>query len=253
MGKALPFNKTHPSTDSTQTFCDLDSVPTNVDPDHDESVADESVALRKRIEYPVEVIRSAKRHKTVSARIIDGVIRVRIPNWMSSEEEHRAVENIVKRVRRSVQSNRIDLQMRARSLAKKYGLPVPASIIWSKVQRQRWGSCSRDGHIRISDRLTELPGWVLDFVIIHELTHLVVHGHGPEFQALVNRYPLAERAYGYLMAINDQLRVAPDPQANNDRASGSGARIDSDWPDPESQPHPTTIQVSGTGTVDGPN
>jgi len=46
---------------------------------------------------------------------------------------------------------------------------------------------------------------VLDHVLIHELAHLVVPHHGPEFDQIVSRNPLAERAIGYLIAVNDQV------------------------------------------------
>ncbi|MDE0701022.1 MAG: M48 family metallopeptidase [Acidimicrobiaceae bacterium] len=161
---------------------------------------------RMSTRYPVEVIRSDRRIKTVSARIVEGVIRVRIPSWMSSEEEDRFVTDIVERIEVQRRSNGIDLEGRARVLARKFDLPLPASIRWSKTQRQRWGSCStHSGHIRISDRLVDVPPWVLDHVIVHELAHLVVPNHSAAFDALVQRNPLAERAIGYLMALNDRV------------------------------------------------
>ncbi len=156
--------------------------------------------------YPVEVIRSDRRNKTVSARIVDGVIRVRIPAWMSAEDEARFVNDVVDRIERERRSSAIDLEARARGLADEYGLPHPASVTWSKIQRQRWGSCTiGSGEIRISDRLVDVPPWVLDSVLIHELAHLVVADHGPDFEAIVERYPLQERATGYLMAVSDRL------------------------------------------------
>ena len=45
-------------------------------------------------------------------------------------------------------------------------------------------------------------------MIVHELAHLVVAEHSPEFQALVNRNPYAERAEGYLLALSDLGRTA---------------------------------------------
>ena len=68
-------------------------------------------------------------------------------------------------------------------------------------QAWRWGSCTpSDGAVRISSRLAREPGWVLDYVIVHELAHLLVASHGQAFWALVNRYPRTERARGFLMA-----------------------------------------------------
>jgi hypothetical protein len=45
------------------------------------------------------------------------------------------------------------------------------------------------GTIRISDQLRSVPVWVLDHVLLHELVHLVHHGHGPEFRQLADRHP----------------------------------------------------------------
>jgi predicted metal-dependent hydrolase len=165
--------------------------------------------------YPVEVIRSERRVKTVSARIIDGVIRVRIPAWMSEAEERRFVDEIVTRIEQERRSHAIDLDNRAAQLAERFDLPRPESIRWSKNQRQRWGSCSiHSGHIRISDRLVDVPPWVLDHVIVHELAHLEVADHSPAFHALVERNPLAERAIGYLMAVSDRLDRAGTDEAD---------------------------------------
>jgi predicted metal-dependent hydrolase len=52
----------------------------------------------------------------------------------------------------------------------------------------------------VSARLVGFPMWVLDYVIVHELAHLVVDRHDAEFWKVVNRYPKAERAIGYLIA-----------------------------------------------------
>ena len=50
---------------------------------------------------------------------------------------------------------------------------------------------------------------MLDSVLIHELAHLVVPHHGPEFESIIARYPLNERATGYLMAVGDRLNQQP--------------------------------------------
>ena len=42
---------------------------------------------------------------------------------------------------------------------------------------------------------------VLEYVVLHELTHLTEADHGPAFKELMARYPKAERAEGYLMAL----------------------------------------------------
>lgn len=149
----------------------------------------------------VEVVRSARRRKTVSARQVDGLLRVSIPATMTAAEEQRWVGEMVRRFERCAKSGRVDLEQRAVRLAARLGLPRPTSIRWVDNQSSRWGSCTpEDGTIRISSRLGGEPDWVLDYVIVHELAHLVEPGHGAAFRALVDRYRLAERAVGYLMA-----------------------------------------------------
>jgi predicted metal-dependent hydrolase len=68
-------------------------------------------------------------------------------------------------------------------------------------QEWRWGSCTpADGAVRISSRVAAEPSWVLDYVIVHELAHLDAPSHDAAFWQIVNRYPKAERARGFLMA-----------------------------------------------------
>jgi predicted metal-dependent hydrolase len=104
-------------------------------------------------------------------------------------------------MRRRVDPASIDIAARARKLAKQYGLPRPKTVRWVDNMRQRWGSCTPDARsIRVSARLAAYPSWVLDYVLMHELAHFVHHNHGAKFDELVDRYPLAERARGFLIA-----------------------------------------------------
>ncbi len=150
---------------------------------------------------PVEVVRSPKRRKTVSAEIVDGVVRVRVPAWMNAAEIDQQVADLVPRLERRMRSEHIDLPARAQQLARRFALPEPVSVEWSDNQRRQWGSCQVEtGEIRLSRRLAEYPSWVLDYVLVHELAHLVHADHSPAFRALVDQYPRAERARGFLIA-----------------------------------------------------
>lgn len=168
----------------------------------------------------VEVVRSSRRRKTVQARVVDGKIRVLIPAWMSTAEEQRHVADMVRRLTRRAVSEHVDVEARAAGLAARYGLPRPAHIRFVDNQAARWGSCTpADSTIRLSSRLAAFPPWVLDYVIVHELAHLVEANHGPRFHALVDRYPRAERARGFLIAI-DLKAGAADIDGNDDVTAG---------------------------------
>lgn len=149
----------------------------------------------------VEVIRSHRRRKTIQAREVGGVLRISIPATLSKSEEAEWVAEMTRRMERRTAATSIDLEQRAGVLASRYGLREPASIRWVDNQQWRWGSCTpSQGSIRISSRLAKEPVWVLDYVLVHELAHLSYAGHGPRFWSLVERYPLTERARGFLIA-----------------------------------------------------
>lgn len=149
----------------------------------------------------VSVVRSAKRRKTVSARMVGEVLELRLPGWMGEADEAKWVEEMRRRFERKRSTDEIDVDTRARELARRYDLPQPRTVRWVDNQTSRWGSCTPDdGSIRVSSALAGWPRWVLDFVLVHELAHLVEANHGPAFRALVARYPKAERATGFLIA-----------------------------------------------------
>ena len=94
------------------------------------------------------------------------------------------------------------LAARAAELGDRYlgGLRA-RDVGWVAEQRSRWGWCSpRDGTIRLSLALADYPPWVRDYVLVHELAHLVVADHSAHFWEMVDRYPLTERARGFLIA-----------------------------------------------------
>ena len=166
---------------------------------------------------PVEVVRSKRRRKTVQAVVVEGRIRVHVPAWMSKSDEETYVAALVERLERQYRSDHVDLTQRARQLARRYDLPMPASVAWSSRQRSRWGSCSiGTAEIRVSDRLAAWPSWVLDYVLVHELAHLVEPNHSPAFHELVARYPKAERAKGFLIAKGQYEDDERDPVDEHD-------------------------------------
>ncbi len=160
----------------------------------------------------IEVRRSARRRRTATAYRERDTIVVLIPARTSRAAEDALVADLVGRVlarerRRAAPATDHDLQARAEVLAERYlsgsgEPPRPTAVRWVTNQQQRWGSCTpATGVIRLSSRLRALPGWVVDYVLVHELAHLLEPGHGPAFHRLVERYPRAERAEGFLEGL----------------------------------------------------
>lgn len=158
----------------------------------------------------VEVRRSRRRRRTVSAYRDGDTVVVLIPDRFTPDQERAWVKRMVKRLddrgsrARAIRGNDTALFTRAQELAKRYLGPKfrPASVRWVTNQRSRWASCTpSDGTIRLSRRLDGMPGWVVDYVLIHELAHLAEPDHNDRFWELVNRYPKAQRARGYLEGV----------------------------------------------------
>lgn len=159
-------------------------------------------------EGTIEVRRSARRRRTVSAFREQGRLVIAIPGSFTRRQEDEWVARMIERVKRSEarrQLSSTDLMERAERLAGEY-LPEgvrPSSVRWVTNQTTRWGSCTPlNGSIRISHRLQNMPSWVLDYVLVHELAHLVEVGHNEAFWEIVNRYPRTERARGFLEAVS---------------------------------------------------
>ena len=155
----------------------------------------------------VEVRRSAKRTRTVSAYRKDGKVIVMIPARFTRAEESEWVEEMLGKLERSeARTRRTDEQLmrRAKELSRDYlhGKAHPASIRWVDNMSQRWGSCTTgDATIRLSDRLQSMPVWVIDYVLLHELAHLLEPSHNQRFWHWVDKYPKAERAKGFLEGV----------------------------------------------------
>jgi len=160
----------------------------------------------------VEVRRSKRRTRTVTAYRDGDLLVVLIPARLSKAEEAHWVKEMSNRLlrgetKRRTPSKASDAALLARcdELSARYlgGRASPSSVRWVPAMRTRWASCTpADGTIRVSERLRAVPGWVLDYVLVHELTHLLVSAHNARFWELVREYPRTDRAIGYLEGIS---------------------------------------------------
>ncbi|MDT0322699.1 M48 metallopeptidase family protein [Streptomyces millisiae] len=155
----------------------------------------------------VEVRRSSRRRRTVSAYREGDRTVVLIPARMSVDEEQRWVSVMLDKLAAQEERRVIDdddLARRATELSERYlqGRARPDSVRWVTNQNSRWGSCTPAlGSIRLSHRLQGMPEYVIDYVLLHELAHLLVPGHGDDFWRLLDRYPRTERARGFLEGV----------------------------------------------------
>lgn len=155
----------------------------------------------------VEVRRSARRRKTVSAYRDGSTVVVLVPSRFTPAEEEHWVDVVRQRLAAAeARRNRgeSELSRRAEQLSRIYlgGRARPTSVKWVTNQRSRWGSCSADGTIRLSHRLQGMPVYVQDYVLLHELAHLLQRGHGAEFWRLLEGVPFLERARGFLEGVS---------------------------------------------------
>jgi predicted metal-dependent hydrolase len=182
----------------------------------------------------VEVRRSKRRRRTVSAYRDGEKVVVLVPASLSRKEEAEWVETMVARVLKSESRAPLtdaELMERALALNDRYlgGLATPASVRWVRNQKQRWGSCTPgDRAIRLSVRLEAMPLWVIDYVLVHELSHLIEPGHDAAFWGWVDRYPQSERAKGYLLGWSAASRIDPPPGEESDQEPGQESGQESD-------------------------
>lgn len=162
------------------------------------------------------VIRSARRKKSISALRQNGIIEIHIPDRMSRRDELAAIPEMIEIVlRREAKSRSSDeaLALMAQDLLSRY-LPDfhehPTAISWRNM-RERWGSCTTsDGTIRISLRLNGTPAYVIQCVLLHELIHLRVPGHGADFHSYLERFDGRERAEAFLEGFEAGLGATPE-------------------------------------------
>ena len=158
---------------------------------------------------PIEVRRSAKRRRTVNAAFRDGKAVISIPGHFTRAQEAEWVRRMVSRLeQRAAPAAPADpgaaageLAERAAALSRQYlhGAAHPASVRWVTNQNSRWGSATpARGTIRLSDKLQGMPAWVVDYVLLHELAHLIEASHSAAFWRLLESYPHTETAKAYL-------------------------------------------------------
>lgn len=131
------------------------------------------------------------------------MIVVTVPARMSQRLAAEYANELVERLQKREPSVPSDTELLARALWLRLEFmpeaPEPVAVSWSERQKQQWGSCTPlDRTVRISSRLQRAPQYVIDYVLVHELAHLLHSDHGVAFRALEQRYPDRGRAEAFL-------------------------------------------------------
>jgi len=99
---------------------------------------------------------------------------------------------------------RRDLDAASRAAAERLGVTIKRITV--RDQSSRWGSCSSTGALSYSWRLILAPNFVLNYLVVHEVAHLIEMNHSSRFWRLVHQHcPDAARAKGWLDAYGNDL------------------------------------------------
>lgn len=179
-------------------------------------------------EPELEIRRSARRSRTVTVYRERGRLVALVPARLTVAQERELLPPLVarflaKEARRVMPLPTDELAGRARALHEAYlagrapGPLPPFSVRWVDNQQRRWGSCTADeGSIRLSSRLRTMPGWVSDYVLLHELAHLYEPSHSPAFHQLLAGYPHLERAKAFLQGYQHAVDAGASWPADAD-------------------------------------
>jgi hypothetical protein len=152
------------------------------------------------------IVRKRVRH--VNARLVGDELRVSAPPNLPAAELDSIVFTLARRLVRRSRADTLNRGIEALQLAQRVAArfddpPEVRDVVFSTTQRARWGSYSpRTGVIRLNAVLRELPPWVLEAVMAHELAHTVHADHSPAFWDLLREvYPDTDRARAFLAGV----------------------------------------------------
>jgi predicted metal-dependent hydrolase len=155
----------------------------------------------------IQVIRSPARKKTIQAKMVGQTLQVYLPLGMKPEEEKKLIEKMKEKLQKKQQKKHLNQDDYLLTKFKEFNLQYfqgklkVKSLEFVTNQTRVNGSCTpNNGTIRLSHKLLEMPRWVLDYVIMHEMTHLQYPNHSKGFWTKVGEYKYTERARGFLIA-----------------------------------------------------
>jgi len=142
--------------------------------------------------------------KRKTACLNRGCMSVHIPTGLDPVKRE---QHIISQLSAWYQQRALDhLQQKSARYAAR--LRVAPSYIGVKSYRRRWGSCHIDGRVYFNWRIIMAPHFVVDYVVVHELCHLMHHNHSPAYWNLVaNIMPGYREAKNWLKLNGHTLDV----------------------------------------------
>lgn len=160
-----------------------------------------SICIRSLKDVRVAVPRGVRFHKAVEFAISKSAwVQRHQAQIRQSIEERQDIDNATPTI--VVGAAKRKLKARLGTLAERHGFTY--NRVFVRNQRTRWGSCSCQNNISLNIRLVLLPEQLMDYVILHELTHTRIKNHSAVFWRELDRYvgngkakAARLRAYGY--------------------------------------------------------
>ena len=161
------------------------------------------VSEKKTTTTSTKVIILPQNRKSMVMRVsAAGDVVVRIPTWLRPDEPlvRRFVEQGVKKLGDLIPDERTSplhttntIRAMVNTWASLMGLS-PGRVQFREMTR-KWGSCSVNGNITLNTSLLYLPAHLAEYVVVHELVHMIVFDHSPEFWAKLSEYVPHYQAY----------------------------------------------------------
>jgi predicted metal-dependent hydrolase len=150
-----------------------------------------------------------KRVKNINARLRDSTLSISAPLSTPQATLDKIIPDLARRLVRRMRARQVNAEEDALAMANKVAArfpnrPAVARVEFVTTQEARWGSYSSATRtIRLNAALREMPRWVLEAVVAHELAHVTHHDHGPAFWKLLRHvYPDTDRADAFLAGVS---------------------------------------------------
>jgi len=136
-------------------------------------------------------------------------VKMSVPFYATRAEIEQAIPDLARTLLRRARASHVNREEDAEELARRVAArfphpPAVHGVAFVTTQHSRWGSySSADGTIRLNAALREMPRWVLEAVVAHELAHAVHLRHSGSFWALLRRVcPETDRANAFLDGVS---------------------------------------------------